>query len=176
MKKLLAFLMITLLLYNTAGYYFVFCYNQFILRNEMKNLIKSSYFDKDCTIIKIANPKFNKDFIRLDNKEFRYKGILYDIISEESKDGVLIIRCVNDKQEDNLISELSRSQEFANGLSKSSSSKHSAALRYHIITLALLETPRFQPAQFPKVIKFQNSFYPLSFIINPPPSPPPKLS
>jgi hypothetical protein len=176
MTRILSILLIPLFLFNTFGNYFVFTYNRFVLRNEMNNLIKSRHFDKECTVIKIAYAKRNGDFTRVNDNEFRFKGVLYDIISEDLQDGILTIRCINDRQEDNLINGFSRSQELANDLASPFTSKHAAALRYHIITHALIESALSQPVQYPKAIKFQNlpcSFY---FIINQPPAPPPKIT
>ena len=174
MKRLFAIILLLLFLFNTLGYYLVFSYNQFVLRTEIRTLIKSHLFDNACAVLQIDDPLHNKDFRRLNEEEFRYKGVLYDIVSEETNSSGLTIRCIIDCQEDNLIAGFSHSQEFLNGQNTSASSKYAAAMLRHVITLALVESSFVQPQQTSSDIRYFMNTFSIFSIMYPPLYPPPE--
>jgi hypothetical protein len=176
MKRFFVLLLVSLFLFNSFGYYFIFTYNRCMIRREMRCLIRANYFEHSCTTLQISDPQTDPDFKKLNKTEFRYKGILYDIISEQVSGNSVIYRCIIDKQEEKLISGFYRSQEFANRQNNPARTRHAAAMLYHVITMALIETPLTPPAQYPKEIRFIKPVYPLSSILHLPSSPPPELS
>ncbi|MEI7661860.1 MAG: hypothetical protein WCK34_06675 [Bacteroidota bacterium] len=176
MKRLFAIFLLMVFLFNILGYYLVFSYNQYILRREMMSLVKSQHFDRGCALLRISELLANRDFRRLNPGEFRYRGVLYDIVSEEHEPGILIFRCIADSQEDNLIAGFSRSQEFVNSQGNAAAAKHGAAMLYHVITLALVETSRNLAPQFPSEIKFAIQSFPVFSIPSKPVFPPPERS
>ena len=93
---------------------FIFVYNTFgfliihpLLQSYFKNLgiVEASSPDKQSLIEKIV---INKDDIslgiinyeRIDPKEFRLNGKMYDIVNEEETESVLVLYCINDELED----------------------------------------------------------------------------
>ncbi|MEI6898502.1 MAG: hypothetical protein WCL00_01390 [Bacteroidota bacterium] len=177
MKKLFASFLVVIFLFNTVGYFFVFSYNQYVLQQDIRNLIKAHHFDHSCKILKIPVAYSNKDFSRLNKEEFRYKGVLYDLISEEINGNIFTIRCIVDKQENNLISGFSHSQEYANSQNNSGNAKHTAALLHLMVNEALFEKPLTSNfTRFPSVVKYQIPVYPLYSFLIPPFSPPPEFT
>ena len=175
MKKLSAILLVALFLFNTAGYYFVFSFNQYTIRREIHNLIKSGHYEGSCISLRIANPETDPEFKWVDIREFRYKGVLYDLCSEVTDGSVTIFKCFNDKEEDELISCFDHTQEYNFGEKSPSRVRHAAAMLHHMITLALLDSQTEQsPPVLTKISFISPLYFPFS-IFHPPLSPPPEL-
>ena len=174
MKKLFAIFLVSLFLFNTVGYYFVFSYNQSTIRREIRSMIRSKSFEGSCITLQIATPLTNPDFKWVDKGEFRYKGALYDVVSEKTIGTVTTFQCINDKQEEQLISGFRHSQEFSFGQNSPARTKHASAMLYHVIKLALLDQPKNLPPLMSTKVSFLNPINPLYSIFQPPSSPPPK--
>jgi hypothetical protein len=175
MKRVFTLLITLLFLFNIMGYYFVFSYNQHLVRNEMKRIIREGYFEDSYIVLKIVNPSLNSDFKRVDKGEFRYKDKLYDIVSENKTGNITIFRCINDKNEEKLMSGFHHYFELACIQNNPVKARHAQALLYHVIKLALPETHLNTPPFVPIEISFINPFHPLSSIFHPPDAPPPKF-
>ena len=176
MKRVFAALITLLFLFNLMGYYFVFNYNQYLVRSEMKSFIKAGYFEDSYIVLKITNPSLNPDFKRVDKGEFRYKDKLYDIISETKTGNFTTFRCINDKNEERLLAGFHHYFELASSQSNPVKAKHAQALLYHVIKLALPETRWNQPLLVSKKIHFIKPIHLLSSVFYPPASPPPKFA
>jgi len=154
MKKLLALILVAIFLFNTEGYYFIFLYRHFSVRREIHNLINEGFFDESYTLLKIIDPKVDQNFERINESEFRYEGVLYDIISEYSDGNVSTFHCVNDKQEERLLSRLVQKQEFVFGRNAKKRTNQARAMIYHIIKLALVRGSIAIPLNSKKGIKY----------------------
>ncbi|HSN50163.1 MAG TPA: hypothetical protein VLR52_02950, partial [Bacteroidales bacterium] len=117
-KKISAVLMAGLILFNLFGYYFVFRSEQAVLKEEMRGLIRShktgffqnqnttghrkDFFRSACEQIKVSlnDPCFQW----VETGEFRFHGKLYDVISQKSSGQEIIFYCINDQQEETLLS------------------------------------------------------------------------
>ena len=172
MKRVFAALITLLFLFNMMGYYFVFSYNQYLVRSEMKSFIKAGYFEDSYVVLKLANT----DFIRVDKGEFRYKDKLYDIVSEQKTGNFTTFRCINDKNEERLLAGFHHYVELASGQNNPVKARHAQAMLYHVIKLALPENRWIHTPVVPTEISFINPIHPLSSIVHPPDSPPPKFA
>jgi hypothetical protein len=56
---------------------------------------------------RIQNSEFSRYFHRIDKGEFRYKGKMYDIVKEVKTNESVIFYCINDKKEEQLLSQFS---------------------------------------------------------------------
>ena len=175
MKRVFAVLVILLFLFNMMGYYFVFRYNQYVVRYEMKRLIKAGYFEDSYIVLKIVNPSLNPDFKRVNKGEFRYKAKLYDIISENTTGNITIFQCINDKNEEKVLAGFHHYFELTSCQNNPVKARHAQAMLYHVIKLALPENHLNTPPLLPIEISFINPIHSLSSIFFPPPSPPPKF-
>lgn len=106
MKKLAVILILGLFLYNIAGHYPVHKAMQYQIRKQVKRITKKSLKYEELEIIKIPVSyikKGHKDFKLIHSKEFRLKGKLYDIIDQKQEGDTLILLCINDRKEEQLI-------------------------------------------------------------------------
>jgi hypothetical protein len=176
MKRVFAALITLLFLFNLMGFYFVFSYNQYLVRSEMKRFIKAGYFEDSYVVLKIENPSLNPDFKRVDKGEFRYKDKLYDIISETKTGNFTVFRCINDKNEEKLLAGFHHYFELASSQNNPVKARHARALLYHVIKIALPEKYWILPPVVSAEISFINPIHPLSSIFYSPDAPPPKLA
>jgi len=158
------------------GYYFVFKVNQSIIQSEIKGIINSGFHKEMVVLVKIDCPDSNPNFKKTDLHEFSYCGQLYDIVSESVKGKTTWYYCINDKQEERLITGFEKIQTLDPGLSSSGKSKQSHALLYHLITIALIREPIVLAYPQPLNVLFGYNQRHLLTPLNIPVSPPPKLS
>lgn len=105
MKKILSIFLLSIFLFNTAGYYFAFKVVQWQTKVDMKTYIQSGQFNSQLTVISIDKSEL-KDLERIDEKEIKYKNQFYDIVFSKQTCTSVIYYCINDKQEENLFSYL----------------------------------------------------------------------
>jgi hypothetical protein len=175
-KKIFSILLLFLFLFNTLGYYFVFKVNQSIIQSEIRGMISSGLLNVKYTLVTVDHPESNPQFKMMDHNEFTYCGQLYDIVSASVKGNTTWFYCYNDKQEERLISGFERIQNLDPGCGSSHKTKHTTALIYHLITMALIKDPIMVDYPQPLKVTFgytQDHPFPAFQI---PLSPPPKLS
>ena len=175
MKRVFAALILVVFLFNIMGYYFVFSYNHFMVRSEMKNLIKAGYFKDSFIVLKVDNPLLNKDFRRVGPGEFIFRDQLYDIIKEEKEGNSIVFLCINDKNEEDLLSGFHRYFEASFIQGNPAKAKHAQALLYHVIKLALSGNTFTIVFIESADILFASPFYSLFSVFFPPSSPPPEV-
>lgn len=125
MKKLLPYLLLSLFLFNSMGYYVVYEFNRHIVRREARAMARNN--PEKFIVLRIFDAAHHPDFKRLDKKEFRYKNMMYDIVSEETTGLLSTFICYPDSKEEKLIS----------GFKKISGNKLASVLVSHIIDIAV---------------------------------------
>jgi hypothetical protein len=105
MKKLISILLVSILCFDTCGFIFYYKIAQNQIKHEMKKKIRSSLPEDKLEVINIPLSKTNIrkmgiEFI--DKNEFRYHGIMYDIVKRVYNKNSMIVFCVNDKKETEL--------------------------------------------------------------------------
>lgn len=107
MKKLITYFILLVFLYEFIGHYPVFLYMQNQVRNEIKQKIKSSIPREELIIFSFDTVEYgNLDWVK-ENKEFRYKGGLFDVVRKTFNDkGIVVLHTINDKQEKELFTQL----------------------------------------------------------------------
>ena len=88
------------------GYYVIFEVSKHVFRNEMQTKIQQP--SSQLTMLKIVNVDGDREFQRIDKKEFRFKGRLYDIVREIKTGETTLFICLHDKKESNLFASLKR--------------------------------------------------------------------
>lgn len=106
MKKVLSILFLLIFLYNLTGYYVVFRALQYQVRREVKHRIKQNVSDDELVLIPISIADNNSLTWTKPNKEFRYKGEMYDIVRQETKKDMILYYCIHDFKESKLFSDL----------------------------------------------------------------------
>jgi hypothetical protein len=104
LKKVSAIALLAILVFNLVGVFFVFKIQQYHARKEMKQLIKQGL--PESSLIAISFSYNETNFEWKDEHEFRYKGIMYDIVKQTSDGSTITYFCVNDEQESALFAHL----------------------------------------------------------------------
>ncbi len=78
------------------------------LKHEVQNQIKKGFKDEELTLIELSNE--NKDNIRWIEfqKEFKYKGEMYDVVKMVQNGNSTYLYCFNDKKEEAFVSSFYR--------------------------------------------------------------------
>ena len=176
MKRLIAILFIVIILFNAFGHYFVFWYNRYALRSEMRVLTRGGYFDKSGTTLRITDPALDPTFKRIGHDEFVYRGVLYDIISESRSGHTITFKCINDTKEEKLINNFHHYLDQMAAQNNPSKTKHARALLHHVITLALVESPLPEPNTYLSEFRYFSFNSPLSHFLQHSLDHPPKVS
>jgi hypothetical protein len=160
-RKILSYCFLFIFLFNTMGFQIVFELNRFMVRKEMQKRVREGTLSS--VLLKVSDPGHNPDFKRIDDKEVRYGGVLYDVITETRAGDITLFYCLQDQNED----ELQILYAYINKKSRN------VTLLEHMITLAL---PVFTPGlvhPFPEKVCYPRiSLYPDSIdlsLLYPPP-------
>jgi len=103
----------------------VFRFRQIELKHEMKSYLASHPDHQSITIFEFHKSQFSK-LEWEDNTEFKFKGEMYDLISQEIQKDKVIIHCIADKKETELLKSFADLMKHQN---RSTSSKNSVLLQ-----------------------------------------------
>ncbi|MFH1050226.1 MAG: hypothetical protein V1779_04760 [bacterium] len=153
MKRILSIFFISFLILNTFGTIGYYYYQRAGIRTEMKRMMKSNIPKDKIEILKIANN--SKYFQRIHEKEFRFKGKMYDVITELPTDEYTIFYCINDEKEEQLME--SYSKLFETSIDGMTSVKYSLKILKNI----------FFPLYFEKEnLMISNNFFIIENVMN----------
>lgn len=108
-QRLFASVFLSLFVYNIVGYYAVFLMVQYSHHQEVKRALKGPRHGA-LEVIEISKKDMDNHphFTRVNEREFLYKGSMYDIVrTVESGDSVYFY-CMNDKKETRMFAELKK--------------------------------------------------------------------
>jgi hypothetical protein len=108
MKKYISFILLIIILFISNGYHLYFSYVQHSIQQEIKHKIRKGLSEKELTQIVISSNNENEITWIKKNKEFRYKGFMYDIVKIKIKNNKKYYYCINDLKEKNLIANYTR--------------------------------------------------------------------
>lgn len=103
--------MVGLLLFQSAGMGLVFSLQVSAARHEIKQLIKAGVPEEDQVLLKIPmalEQTPNSTFVRKHEREFRYKGEMYDILRQEIHGDTIWYTCIHDVKESGLFKDLDK--------------------------------------------------------------------
>jgi hypothetical protein len=176
LKKCLTILLALLLFINSGGFIIIFYQVQNSVKSKAEAYIRSGNYEKD----KVVEFRLNKQelysnvkrLVWKDKKEFEYNGTLYDIINIETNNNEVIIYCLNDVAESQIVKNFSQDiNDLASG--KLNNSKFKTSL-VNLISQALFIFP-FHLNKSADQQKYSNRF-PVNIltVILENPVPPPK--
>ncbi len=177
MKKCITILLTILLFINSGGFIVIFYQVQKSAKEEMLVSIKTgNYKIREVVQFIINKEQYNKNingFIWKDRNEFEYKEELYDIINISAKNDSLVLSCLNDFTEEQIVKTFNNEvNSLASG--KINNSKIKTSL-INLISQALLkntfEFPRTSDEQKFYITSDDNTLLNEREI----PTPPPKL-
>ncbi|MDX1830090.1 MAG: hypothetical protein R3342_11145 [Lutibacter sp.] len=91
-----------------------FKYLQHNIQQEINNEIKEGLNEKDLSVVIIPLKDENKIIWTKKNKEFKYKGLMYDVVKTKIKNGNRYYYCINDVKEKQLITSFFRNNRRKN--------------------------------------------------------------
>ncbi|MCX6266993.1 MAG: hypothetical protein NTW16_06495 [Bacteroidetes bacterium] len=106
MKRVFAFTFLIIFLFNSMGYYFLFELNKYLARTEMQTRIQLK--QSKLLVLQIVDVASDADFRWIDHKEFRYKGVMFDVVREIKSGRTSVFICTIDTKESNLAAGLNR--------------------------------------------------------------------
>lgn len=106
MKKLGAFALLLIFLFNTIGYYIAFKVNQSEAKSEIKSRIKLDLPIQELTSITFDNSKIDSIQWVEKNEEFYYNNKLYDVVKTEGTNQTTTFYCLSDEKEEALFANL----------------------------------------------------------------------
>ncbi len=102
MKALISYLLLFVFLFNILGYIIVFKITEIEVKRELKSKIKSS----ELHLISFSKNDFDQINWIEEGKEFILNNNMYDIVKKETSDKMVLLYCIDDKQETQLFSNL----------------------------------------------------------------------
>ena len=139
LQKITAFLLLIALTVNLMGYYVIFQCNQLVLRYEMAALIRAGAYTSKFENIKISKNATGRALEFSNDDEFYYQGILYDLIARSSTKDTETYICIQDKNEQSLISNFTQFLRQNSDLKDTKKSKPILALIQQLINQALIQ-------------------------------------
>lgn len=136
MRKSVSILLMPILLFNLGGYYLWFSALQFKRQEEVRQEIRKGLKEEDLTLFVVpAEGESGLHWIKPD-KEFRYKGEMYDVVKIKTFQQKKYCYCLNDSKEKQLITHFNRSHNSKRDTEKKLKSGFSYSSYFPQYTLA----------------------------------------
>jgi len=102
---MVSIVLVIAVIFAMGGFHLVFKCRQYRLRCEIKQAIKLGV--PDSNLIDIVITKSNEYQLEwIEGHEFRYKGMMYDVVRSDKTDSTIVYHCINDEQESLLFEDL----------------------------------------------------------------------
>ena len=106
LKRITAIILLLIFAYNVMGGYMLIIIQRHQVRREMVREIKKGISLSELTSITMTS-KNKKDFDWKDKHEFKFEGVMYDVVSIENVNHeTTIYHCISDHEEMKLLTEL----------------------------------------------------------------------
>lgn len=174
LKRLISILLVMMLVFNSAGYVFVFYQLKKYFKKEAFSKLENYINPDDLSTIVVSKYQYeNEDdnFYFVEPHEIKFYGKMYDIARTDFTDDSVKITALNDENEDNL------HELFAQFFSRTMNDKYS----HYASVLSLIIIDSGLPAQFDDVARFKEySYFNITLIhilktFFDVPTPPPKI-
>jgi hypothetical protein len=174
MKRLAAIVVIILMLFNSMGYFVVFKTIQYSVKREIKRKIKNQLAASELCLIKVAgNDKTRQAEMQwMEEREFRFQGMMYDVVRTCTQNDTVYFYCINDRQEEQLFARLDHLVKHQT--ESGPVSRHNSKLIKYIVREAIPESTEIKkPGVRPSVLFAAEIFFKGNDMADVP-SPPPK--
>lgn len=137
LKKIFTILLLGCLCLNVTGYYVVFQFRKATLKIAMKRMLRRQVYNQDEVIFNFPlHTTHGHDSPEWENEnEFELRGKMYDVIDKKIVNGMLVVRCISDEKETELINKW---QELLEKQQEGRTKKRSASLIKLITSLFTL--------------------------------------
>ncbi|MCU0372001.1 MAG: hypothetical protein MUE56_02000 [Ignavibacteria bacterium] len=105
MKKIVSILLVSMLIFNSAGYVLMYFQLKYFFKKESFRKITSNLPDSEVSRIALSIEEYNnqnENFYFVEPHEIKYFGKMYDITRIETKADSVIIYALSDENEDAL--------------------------------------------------------------------------
>ena len=102
LKNLSLIAIIAVLAYSQVGYYFVMRHSQSVHKKYIKHKIRSQLKDAELEIISLTHNRQLIHWVKKE-KEFFFKGEMFDVVKRKTVAGKILLYCINDKKEKALV-------------------------------------------------------------------------
>ena len=116
MRKFTSLILLVIILFVSNGYHLYFKYLQYQIQEEVKHEIKNGLNEKDLSLIIVSTKNINKIKWTKKNKEFSYKGEMYDVVKIKTENNKTYFYCLNDVKEKDLIANYSHHNRHKNNI------------------------------------------------------------
>lgn len=172
MKKTFSIFLITAFIFNAAGYLLIFLVLQSSLKDRAEEKLVSDNHVKSAVVLAFSKADFEegiKEFKMMDEREFSFRGKMYDIIKTVNKNDSLYFYCIADTDEDDLNLAFSRNGNGDDG-NKNAANKN---LLKNILQDGLLTKENFRPLNFSPMLFLGENTLQVTSSIREIPTPPP---
>ena len=105
MKQTFSILLLLIFLFTISGYYWYFSFKQHLIKEEIEREIIQGMKEEDLTELVLPDNNHNGFFWIKKNKEFMYRGDMYDVVKIFKKSQNIHYICFRDKKEEKLLDE-----------------------------------------------------------------------
>ena len=172
-KKIVAILLLIFFVYNYVGFFSLFLYNQYKVREEVKHKIKQQVPVKELVLLKIPLKTANSHFNKLHKTEFLYQGKMYDIVKSNVKNDTVFYYCINDTKEEELFKNLDK--QIEDYINNNRTKNHNKVKIKKTINNYLLSRINYLFFNSSKKISYSQKKYNLNKLFLEIPDPPPKF-
>ena len=154
MRKTFTLFLLSIILVQVIGYYFAFRLRQAEVRTEVYAYLKSHTNDTNLTHfqLQLHNGEFTDERFAWENEnEFEFAGKMYDVIERKVKGDNVVLHCLEDKKETELVKAFEEAQR-----SQSQQSKTRTASLLQM--LSILYLPAQSESVSPAPITIQQTF------------------
>jgi len=108
MRNLVAIALFAFTLFQTAGYFFVFKLQKHDIRQEIKQQIRAGVPEDELVLFKIPGTwtENSRSLQHIHEGEFRYNGVMYDVVRQEMRGDTTWYYCLADEKETRLFANL----------------------------------------------------------------------
>lgn len=118
MRKWILILLTSIFLFNTGGYFVWFSVLKLNIHKEIRHEIEKGLKEKELSLIIVSNSNKADICWTKPDKEFKYKGEMYDVVKVKIKNQKRYYYCINDSKENRLIAHFDKSQHAKKSIEK----------------------------------------------------------
>ncbi len=107
-RNIVSIFIVVVLMCSISGLYIKFRVEQYNIKSEVKEKVKSNIPESELTQIEISQNNFDQIEWIENGKEFRYYGKMYDVVKVKTQGQNKVYYCINDIKEKQLIARFNK--------------------------------------------------------------------
>jgi hypothetical protein len=154
----MAILLLICLFVEVIGFYFVFLVRRDAVKQEVWSYLQQKHQNNYAQVLSFPlNSSGTEEMPDWENeKEFSWKGVMYDVIDKKESDGKLVVTCISDDKETSLINNFEKT--FSANTSNKNT-KGSANQLIRLLTMPYLAlSNQDDPLQLPGLHEYSDRY------------------